>query len=74
MSKKRKLVENLLRLRYNTKFYLQLWAILSQLNEHDAAFEDSKRASEFWQESIMASYDLCCELIKKKHPADVNYK
>lgn len=66
MSKKKKITENLMRLKYSTKFHLQLWAILSQLNEHEAALEDSKKASEFWQESLKASHDLCCEILKKK--------
>lgn len=68
-SVKRKLAESLLRLKYNAKFHLQLWAILSQLNEHDAAIEDAKRASEYWQESLKASNDLCLEIMKKKYSA-----
>jgi hypothetical protein len=66
ISKRRRLTENLMRLRYNTKFHLQLWAILSQLNEHEAALEDAKNASEFCQESLKVSYDLWLEIMKDK--------
>lgn len=66
LANKRRLAEHLIRLRYNTKFHLQLCAILSQLNEHEAALQDAKNASDFWQESLKFSHDLWLELIKEK--------
>lgn len=58
MTKRRRLTETLMKLRYSTKFHLQLCAILSQLHEHEPALEDAQNASEFCQESLKASYAL----------------
>lgn len=70
VNKRRRLTEHLMRLKYSTKFNLQLWAILSQLNEHDEALQDAINASEFCQESLKCSHDLCLEILKDRQADD----
>lgn len=39
---------------------------MSQLNEHEEALQDAKNASDFCQESLKCSHDLCLEILKGK--------
>lgn len=43
---------------------------MSQLNEHDEALQDAINASEFCQESLKCSHDLCLEILKERNADD----